>query len=102
MQCDEMVRRVETRAGVGLFYYELAAVPVTAQEQYWLPRRYGPAPPRCQGEAFRTHAKQRRAGADVEALKLSGEDATTGYRHRQRSDFLHGVKHGEHSAIGND
>ena len=72
-QREEMVRRVETRAGVGLLYYELAAVLVAAQEQHWLPR--------CQGETLSTDAKQRRAGADVEALKRSGEDAPAGYPH---------------------
>ena len=81
MQREEMVRRVETGAGVGLLHHEFTAVLVAAQEQHWLPRRYGPALPRCQGEALSTDAKQRRAGADVEALKRSGEDAPTGYPH---------------------
>ncbi len=102
MQRDEMVRRVETGAGVGLLYYELTAVLVTAQEQHWLPRRYPPVVPRRHDEALSTDGKQCCARAGVEALKLSGEDAPAGYRHRQRNDFLHGVKHGEHSAVGDD
>ena len=64
--------------------------------------RYYPTPTRCYDEVSSTDGKQRRAGAGVEALKLSGEYSPTGYRHRQRSDLLHEVKHGEHSAVGDD
>ena len=102
MQCDEMVRRIETGAGVGLLYNELTAVLVTDQEQHWLPRRYPPAVSRRYDEVSSSDGKQCRASAGIEALKLSSEDAPAGYRHRQRSDFLHEVKHGEHSAVGDD
>ncbi len=98
MQRKEMVRRVETGAGVGLVHYEFTAVLVTAQEQHRLAMRYCPTLPRCYDEVSSTEGKQRSAGARIEALKLSGEDAPTRYRHRQRGDLLHEVKHGEHSA----
>ena len=102
MQREEMVRRVETGAGVGLLRYEITTVLVTAQEQHWLTMRYGRAFPRRHVQTLNTDGKQRRAGADIEAFKLSGEGAPARHLNRQRNDLLHEVKHSEHSAIGDN
>ena len=82
MQREEMVRRVETGAGVGLLHHELTAFLIKAQEQHRLPMRYPPALSRRYDEVSSSDGKQRRASAGIETLKLSGEYASAGHLHR--------------------
>ena len=102
VQCDEMVRRIETGAGVGLLYNELTAVLVTDQEQHCLSRRYPPAVSRRYDEVSSSDGKQCCASAGIEALKLSSEYTPAGHLYRQRNDLPPVIEHGEHSAIGDD
>ena len=97
-----MVGRIETGAGVGLFHYEFTAVLVTDQEQHWLTMRYPPAVPRRHGQVLGLDRKQRRTGAGVEALKLSGEYSPSRHLYSQRTDLPSVIKHGEHGTVGDD